>query len=89
MGKLRAARARMRREKGRCEGRKPFGQRPGESETLARIRQLNRKPRGGKRLSTCKIAAKLNEEGCATRSGVPWTPQVVAQIIKREGLSRG
>jgi len=30
VAKLRAARVRKRRETGRCEGRKPFGTRPGE-----------------------------------------------------------
>ena len=38
--KLRAARKRMRASKGRCEGRKPYGTRPGETSTLARIRAL-------------------------------------------------
>jgi DNA invertase Pin-like site-specific DNA recombinase len=42
--KLRAARERKRSRGEQCEGRKPFGSFPGESETLARIRELRRKP---------------------------------------------
>ena len=49
--KLKAARARSRAENGRCEGRKPFGERDGE-DAIARMRQLRRKPVGkDKRMS--------------------------------------
>jgi hypothetical protein len=63
VAKLRAARIRKRKATGRCEGRKPFGTKPGEAETLALIRRLRRKPRGGKRLSYDVIAARLNANG--------------------------
>jgi DNA invertase Pin-like site-specific DNA recombinase len=81
--KLRAARDRKRRRDGRCEGRKPFGSRPGESETLARIHDLRKKPRGQVRLSVARIAATLNAEGRATRSGKPWAPGTVHAILRR------
>src|SRR4051794_8168807 len=38
--KLRAARERKRRREGRCEGRKPFGSRPGEPAVIERMREL-------------------------------------------------
>ena len=38
--KLRGARLRMRAKEGRCEGRKPFGDRPGELATIQRARGL-------------------------------------------------
>jgi DNA invertase Pin-like site-specific DNA recombinase len=38
--KLRAARKRMKAATGRCEGRKPYGARPGEQETLERMRAM-------------------------------------------------
>jgi DNA invertase Pin-like site-specific DNA recombinase len=72
VAKLRAARIRKRKATGRCEGRKPFGSKPGEVETLALIRRLRRKPRGGERLSFDAIAAKLNAEGVPTRTGKAW-----------------
>jgi DNA invertase Pin-like site-specific DNA recombinase len=51
VAKLRAARMRQRRATGRCEGRKSYGEHPGEEAVLHRIRQLHRKPRGCRRLS--------------------------------------
>jgi len=38
--KLRGARLRMRAKVGRCEGRKPYGMRPGEPEVIERMKQL-------------------------------------------------
>ena len=81
--KLRAARERIRRRSGRCEGRKPFGTRPGESDTLERIRQLHRKPVGMPRRSLQDIADQLNLEGRPTRTGKPWAKGTVHQLIAR------
>lgn len=81
--KLRAARERIRRRTGRCEGRKPYGTRPGEAEVLERIRVLHRKPHGMPRRSLQEIADALNLEGRPTRTGKPWTKQVVHQLIAR------
>lgn len=81
--KLRAARDRKRRRDGRCEGRKPFGTRPGEGATLLRIRQLRRKPKGAARLSVAAIAAALNAEGRQTRTGKPWAPGTIHAILSR------
>ena len=67
----------------RCEGRKPFGTLPGEAETLARIRELRRKPRKGKRRSLQQVCVALNAEGRPTRSGKPWTKQAVNRILRR------
>jgi DNA invertase Pin-like site-specific DNA recombinase len=81
--KLRAARDRKRRRDGRCEGRKPFGTRPGESAVIDRMRELRRKPKGRVRLSVAGIAAALNSEGCLTRTGKPWAPGTVHAILQR------
>ena len=81
VAKLRLARERRRRETGRCEGRHAFGTQPGESDTLARMRQLHRKPRGGDRLSYRRIAAVLNAEGLRTRQGGPWHGATVRAIV--------
>jgi hypothetical protein len=70
-----AARKRSRGE--RCEGRKPFGTLPGESETLLRIRELKRKPPHGKRRSLQQVCDALNAEARPTRTGKLWTKQVV------------
>ncbi len=80
--KLSKARATIREREGRCEGRKPFGARPGEAETLKRIMQLYRKPKGEDRPGFYDIANILNLEGHKTRSGKPWHGTVVKNIIK-------
>jgi DNA invertase Pin-like site-specific DNA recombinase len=81
--KLRAARERKRSRGQRCEGRKPFGSLPGEAETLARIRELRRKPPYGRRRSLQQVCDALNAEGLPTRSGRPWMKQVVNNLLRR------
>ena len=83
VSKLKAARVRKRRATGRCEGRKPFGTRPGEADVVAMIQKLRRKPRGGERLSFAAIAKRLNAERRPTRTGKPWAPETVRGIVKR------
>ncbi len=82
--KLKAARMRVRREKGRCEGRKPFGERDGEAAILELIRSLRRKPNGGKRLAFSVIAGRLNRDGIPTRTGKPWHGEVVRRLLGAE-----
>lgn len=85
IAKLRKAKDRIRRETGRCEGRKPFGDRPGEPETLELMRQLRRKPIGtAKRMSFAKIADELNSRNLPTRSGKPWGASSVKTILSRK-----
>ena len=81
--KLRAARERIRGRGGRCEGRKPFGSRPGEQLALDRIRELYRKPYGHRRRSLQAICDILNIEGIPTRTGTKWSRQVLSRIIQR------
>lgn len=83
VSKLRASRLRKRRAVGRCEGRKPFGARPGEVEIVNRILALRRKPRKGPRLSFARIATLLNGEQIPTRTGRPWAAQTLRQICLR------
>jgi DNA invertase Pin-like site-specific DNA recombinase len=83
VAKLRAARIRKRKATGRCEGRKPFGTKPGEAETVTLIRRLRRKPRGGERMSYDRIAAKLNADGVPTRTGKAWVGGTVCGRLKR------
>jgi DNA invertase Pin-like site-specific DNA recombinase len=82
VAKLAAARARKRSLCGRCEGRKPFGSRPGEAETLQRIKLLRRRHRG-ERLSYERIARTLNAEARPTRTGRPWHEATVRKIVRR------
>jgi DNA invertase Pin-like site-specific DNA recombinase len=81
--KLRAARQRIKKTDGRCEGRKPFGSMPGESLIVEQIKSLRRKPVLGEQRSFKKIADYLNETGVPTRTGSPWSPSTVGQILSR------
>lgn len=76
--KLRGARMRIKAREGSCEGRKPYGYRPGEGETLGRMRQLR-----AEGLSFDAIARKLNENGIRPRTGDKWVGRVVGRILRR------
>jgi DNA invertase Pin-like site-specific DNA recombinase len=79
--KLRAARERKRKAKGKCEGRKAYGE--VKPEVLDEIKRLYRKPRNGKRLSSVRIAQQMNEAGFTTATGKPFTSQIVRNIIHK------
>ena len=81
--KLRKGRETAKAETGVCEGRKPYGAKPGESEIVARIVELRRKPIKGARLSFAAIAQRLNDEAVPTRTGGQWRPSTVGQILER------
>jgi DNA invertase Pin-like site-specific DNA recombinase len=78
VAKLRGARMRKRAKVGRCEGRKPFGFYAGEDAALDRMKALRSEGLGFDR-----IAARMNEEGVATRTGKPWWGVVVNHILRR------
>ena len=75
VAKLRVARQRKKIKSGKCEGRKPYKE--AAPETVALIRKLRRKPRGGKRKTYQEIADHLNSEGVSTLNGQPWSLQTV------------
>lgn len=76
--KLRGARERTKKKIGRCEGQKPYGFYPEEYETADLIRSFT------EGTSAKFIAQHLNVTGRLNRSGKPWSPAVVAKIIRRE-----
>jgi hypothetical protein len=67
---------RKKAREGHCEGRKPFGYYEGEAETLERLKSLRAAAMGFDR-----IAAALNREGVATRTGKPWHGVVINRIL--------
>ena len=83
--KLKKGRQAKKKKTGSCEGRKPYGFYPGESEILARIKELHRKRQGEPRLGPYQIARILNDEGLPSRKGTPWFGATVSGIIKRCG----
>jgi DNA invertase Pin-like site-specific DNA recombinase len=76
--KLRAARIRSKEKNGRCEGRKPYGEREGEAEIAAKVREWREE-----RLTISEIADRLNSEGFKTRSGGRWHFTQVRRILAR------
>ena len=78
VNKLRGARMRMRATGVKVEGRKVFGDRPGEETVLQRMRSLRAEGLGFDR-----IAARLNAEALPTRTGKPWHGVVVNRILSR------
>ena len=88
VSKLKAARDRQRRNHGRCEGRKPYGNRPGEQEVFDRIIALRKSKRGQRRMSFNKIANTLNGEGIFARSGKPWNGTTIRNMVTRRIRSR-
>src|ERR1017187_4393307 len=76
--KLRGARQRMKAKTGRCEGRKPFGARPGESVIRDHIRTMRK---SGSTLQA--ICNALNTAGTPTRYGGRWMAMTVRNIAKR------
>ena len=81
--KLRAARVRIRKKTGRCEGAKGFGSYPGEAVIVNRMVQLRRKPVKGKRASFSDIAATLNAEGFKNRAGREWSTRMVFHVFNQ------
>jgi DNA invertase Pin-like site-specific DNA recombinase len=77
VSKLRGARDRKRAKDGHCEGRKPYGHRPGEQTTIALMKKLRAEGKGVNR-----IADALNADGVKSRSGKLWYAATVNRILK-------
>ena len=77
--RLRVSRQRIKKERGRCEGRKPL------SETkpiiIKLIKGYRRKRKGLRPLSFTKIAGKLNDSGYTTIDGYSWRGSNVQRVF--------
>jgi DNA invertase Pin-like site-specific DNA recombinase len=82
--KLRASRVRIRKTKGKCEGRKPFGNNSEESTVVQRIKLLRSE---GKTIR--EIADSLNLEKIPTQAKVragtasKWHATMISRILNR------
>jgi len=77
--KLSDARRRLRAKNGKCEGRKSFGFRPGEAETLDYIMKNHAQGQ-----SPDAIANSLDALKIPTRYGKRWHAGTVSKILKRQ-----
>ena len=73
------ARAKIRAATGRCEGRKPFGEKPGEAEVVKKMKAYNEEG-----MSYPGIAIQLNGERIPSRSGGKWHTTAVRRILARQ-----
>lgn len=78
--KLALARDRIKRETGKCEGKKAYGELPGEKATLLAMKQMRAT---NPDLSWRRMAILLNEAGLFTRKGTHWDPATVRRILQR------
>ena len=78
VAKLRGARERIRAREGRCEGRKPFGDREGEQAVIQSMRELQ-----AQGFTLRRIAEQLNQEGRPTRLRGHWHATMVGRNLKR------
>ncbi len=78
--KLRHARERQRKERGKCEGRKAHSElRP---EVVAEAKRLRRaSPKPGERLSYRQISVSLAEAGFLNERGRPFNPKSVRSML--------
>lgn len=83
--KLRKSRERIRAEKGKCEGRKAYGEDdPEEQAVVKRIKLMRRKRKGGlPGMTLQQIADRLNEEGVRTKTGKLWQRAQVKGVLDR------
>lgn len=82
--KLRVSRERIRKDTGKCEGRKSTKEK--NPELFKLIKKLHRKPRKGKRLSYAQIADRLNEMEVTTLTGKSFTRSNVYGILKNNSM---
>ncbi len=86
--KLRKARERVRKEKGKCEGRKGYRDTEEGAKILKEIRLLRRKRKGRKRMTFDRVAETLNERGYRAANGRLFTGNTVKGILHRQQKSR-
>jgi DNA invertase Pin-like site-specific DNA recombinase len=82
--KLRKAREKVRTDRGKCEGRKAYGEDdPEELKVVRRIKLMRRKRKGGlPGMTLQQIADKLNEEGIRTKTGKLWQRAQVLNVLR-------
>ncbi len=77
--KLKGARDRIRKEKGKCDGRHAFGDKPGEDITLNAMKGMRAAGR-----SYAEIACTLTRINLLTRYGKPWRASTIKKIMERK-----
>ena len=83
VAKLKGARDRVRKERGKCEGRKAHSERNPEVVALAkRLRRSS--PKSGERMSLRRISAALEAAGHVNEHGRPFNPNSIKSMVERK-----
>jgi hypothetical protein len=83
VAKLKGARARVKAEKGKCEGRKSHAEK--RPEVVAEARRLRRaSPTNGERRSLRRISRELAAKGYVNERGQPFNPKSVRAMLERK-----
>ena len=80
VAKLKGARDRVRRQRGKCEGRKSYAEREGGAALVAAARELHHNP-NGRSPSLRTVAADLAARGYVTPSGRPYSASAIASML--------
>jgi len=80
VAKLKGARDRVKRIRGKCEGRKAYAEREGGQRLVAIARQLRHGPQRRVR-SLRNVAAGLAEQGYVTPRGRPYSASAIASML--------
>jgi DNA invertase Pin-like site-specific DNA recombinase len=82
VAKLRGARERIRKERGKCEGRKGFAEM--NPELVALVKRLRRaSPKTGERRSLRKISAELAAAGHLNERGQPFNAKSIKSMLEQ------
>jgi DNA invertase Pin-like site-specific DNA recombinase len=81
--KLRTAREKIRKETGKCEGRKSYKETNEGAKILREIRRLRRKRKSRVRTTFSEIAEILNSQGYTAANGRPFTGNTIRGIYHR------
>ena len=82
VAKLKGARDRVRRQRGKCEGRKSYAEREGGQKLVELARHLRRNP-NGRPYSLRTVAVGLAKRGYVTPSGRQYSASAVASMLCR------
>jgi DNA invertase Pin-like site-specific DNA recombinase len=81
VAKLKGARDRVRRQRGKCEGRKSYAEREGGQELIAAVRHI-RSNSQGRPPSLRRTASALADRGFVTPSGRQYSASAVASMLE-------
>ena len=83
---MKAAREKVKKERGKCEGAKHYGENnEDEKLIIKKIVYMRRRSKSQRNpMSYKRIAVKLNKEGIKTKRGKSWSPMGIYNIVNKK-----